>query len=138
MSARHPERALRRLVSDLAGRGAADIAEVLDALDERQRTTVEMLLVDFTGRSGATGLVPTDRFGPRGAPLIFSPILQQRLDGDGASSGFTLTPTAHAALRHAAQRVAREAEQQREREAVLNPSLLTRALARFARRTKPA
>lgn len=84
------DRALRRLVADLAAHSPASVAAVLNELDAGQRETVLALLGSYHGMSIATPL-PEIAETPR--PIAgLSSWLQMRLDGHNATQpGFALS-----------------------------------------------
>lgn len=73
-----PDRALRRLVVDLAARQPEDIASVLGLLDEAQRKIVEDMLREFSNfglkenQPSNIGSIDTQRLSPWLAECIFS------------------------------------------------------------------
>ena len=113
MSRRASDRALRRLVAGLATAGADDVASILGELDARQRSTVEAMLDELSGRSPVSAAVPKPAPAPvaRGEWEIdgVSPWLAARLAGAGGDLAaapvdpFALTPEALKALRAAAE-----------------------------------
>ena len=109
MPPRPSERALRKLVADLAGRPKADIRAVLASLGADERTRVEALMAEYRGEGA--------RSGPRAAETSaasinvegFSPWLAARVRSaaDGApATDFAMTPHALAALKSVSAAVA--------------------------------
>lgn len=102
------ERALRRLVADLAGLAPADVEDVLTLLEPGQRRQVAALLSAFAGLDVAPVLEPP-------APTFvsgLSPWLTSRLasnDEDDGLSTVAMTPAARAALRAGATRASPDA-----------------------------
>lgn len=95
MSSFPPDRALRRLVADLAAEQPQDVQAILAELEPAQRLRVEALLKSFLGQTvirpttgGAASTVPT--------PQDVSSGLLARLRGEEA---FSITPFARDALR---------------------------------------
>lgn len=109
MPPRPSERALRKLVADLAGRPKADIRAVLASLGADERARVEALMAQYRGDGTGLG----QRAEPRAAAATdlegFSPWLAARVRSanDGApATDFTMTPHALAALKSVAASVA--------------------------------
>lgn len=73
------ERALRRLVVNLAALHADDAAAVLSELEAQERKAVERLLEEFSGFGFAGASAPVASFESR----RFSPWLADRLQGRG-------------------------------------------------------
>lgn len=122
MPSPRPDRALRRLVADLANARGDDIAAVLAKLDAQQRRTIETLLAEYRGAVVSVPVQPTAPAPPRpeadafdgvsswlaarvsdrpasAAPLRLGP------DAGGPSLEHAMTASALAALRAAAATV---------------------------------
>ncbi len=100
MSPSRPDRALRRLVANLAAEASDGIRAILAELEPGERARVERLLGEYLGSSEATS---SDRAAAPPPPLLrpagVSPNLLARLDDEAA---FAITPLARQALREAA------------------------------------
>lgn len=91
------DRALRRLVAEIAHVRPDDLHSILDSLDAGQRRTVEGLLERYRGETIAEP-APLP-----GALAGLSPWLSSRLEAaNGAGAGHAMTPIALEALRSAA------------------------------------
>lgn len=102
MPPRQPDRALRRLIADLAERPRADVRAVLSDLAPEQRARAEKLIVEFKGTANAPARAePTASVDTEG----LSPWLAARLrtaTGDPAAVDFAMTPAALESLKRAA------------------------------------
>lgn len=85
MSLPPSDRALRRLVAEIADYRPADVASVLEELDADQRKSVLALLEEYKGAAGpsATAVQPSSL--PPTIPGL-SGWLQARIDGDGLAA----------------------------------------------------
>lgn len=91
-----PDRALRRLVADLAQAAPDDVQGVLDHLDATHRDQVRALLAAYDGEPVETEHAPRAE---AAAPLGLSLWLEARARSAGGDPAFAMTPAASAALR---------------------------------------
>jgi hypothetical protein len=98
-----PERALRRLVSNLATLHGDDIAAILGELDARQRRVVESLLHEHAEYLADPVSAPEGQQDNFDAAAL-SPWLAQRLQAR-AGTAFAMTERARLALREVSARV---------------------------------
>ncbi|PVM84416.1 hypothetical protein DDF62_22025 [Caulobacter radicis] len=96
MPAPAPDRALRKLVAELAQATPEDVLGVLDQLPPAHRDEVSALLAAYDG-APAQGVRPQAVEPAVSAGL--SPWLAARARGAGGDLAFSMTPTATAALR---------------------------------------
>lgn len=103
MSPFPPERALRRLVANLAAEPSDDIRAILAELEPAERRRVEGLLGEYLGPTGAASADRAAASPPPRRPAGVSANLLARLDDEGA---FAITPLARETLREAAAAMA--------------------------------
>lgn len=105
---RSPDRALRRMLADLARLHPDDVEAILGALEPAERKQVDRLIAGLDG--GPAGrAAPSDR--PAWSYEGVSPWLLERIEPGGKGGAFVLTtPASAAALKAAAEpfRVAHE------------------------------
>jgi hypothetical protein len=101
MSSASSERALRRLVAELAEAAPEDVEAVLEGLQPDQRAQVRSLLMSYSGEPPADQPAPARRK-VETEDLRLSPWLRARLRASDAGEGFAMTTAAGQALRHAA------------------------------------
>ncbi|HEX8527299.1 hypothetical protein [Allosphingosinicella sp.] len=139
MPYRPPDRALRRLVADLASARPDDVEAILAALEPGEREAVETLLEDSRGRrAGAAPAADSRPAKPdeqQWALEGISPWLANRLAGGGGRKSPPLTPIALHALRRAAEPFRPGAEEPvRLPPPMRNRSLISRIGSAVARR----
>jgi len=106
------DRALRRLIAELALRPSDDVAAVLEKLAPAERQRAERLLAEFHGRTPSAAAPAAPETAREVEVGLLSPWLRARLeakDNGGATADFKVTPRALQALRAAADSLDRRA-----------------------------
>lgn len=109
MRFRRPDRALRKLVAELAIVHPDDLGAILKGLDEEEQARVEALLAEYRTKTVTLDLAPEEAAPPKWGIEGASPWLMERIEPSPAGGGsaeagsFSMTETAQAALRAAAE-----------------------------------
>lgn len=104
MPPRPSDRALRKLVTDLAERPKADVRAILAGLDLAQRARVEQLMAEFAGAPARPAQPALPSINTEGLSLWLASRVSTAA-GDAKADDFTMTSRTLVALREAAASV---------------------------------